>query len=250
MNEATKTLDGWYSLHDFRAIDWTAWKTLSSDERQAAIHEFLGLLEKWNATQDRKEGSHALYTVVGQKADFMMMILRPTMEELNEIETEFNKTKLAEYTIPTYSYVSVVELSNYLNSESDEDPYENPHVRARLYPILPKSKYICFYPMDRRREGNDNWYMLPMEERRNLMRSHSMIGRKYAGLVKQIITGSVGFDDYEWGVTLFSDDVLQFKKIVYEMRFDEVSARYGEFGSFFVGNLLEEDRISKFLHVN
>jgi hydrogen peroxide-dependent heme synthase len=250
MSEPTQTLDGWYSLHDFRAIDWTSWKTLSSDERQAAIHEFLGLLEKWNATQDRKEGSHALYTIVGQKADFMMMILRPTMEELNEIETEFNKTKLAEYTIPTYSYVSVVELSNYLQSESNEDPYENPHVQARLYPILPKSKYICFYPMDRRREGNDNWYMLPMEERRNLMRSHSMIGRKYAGLVKQIITGSVGFDDYEWGVTLFSDDVLQFKKIVYEMRFDEVSARYSEFGSFFVGNLLDEDRIGKFLHVN
>lgn len=248
MSEATQTLDGWYSLHDFRSIDWTAWKMLSSDERQAAIHEFLGLLEKWNATQDRKEGSHALYTVVGQKADFMMMILRPTMEELNEIETEFNKTKLAEYTIPTYSYVSVVELSNYLPSE--EDPYQNPHVQARLFPILPKSKYICFYPMDKRRQGNDNWYMLPMEERRNLMRSHSMIGRKYAGLVKQIITGSVGFDDYEWGVTLFSDDVLQFKKLVYEMRFDEVSARYGEFGSFFVGNLLEEDRISKFLHVN
>ncbi|MDE3840371.1 heme-dependent peroxidase [Bacillus methanolicus] len=248
MSEATQTLDGWYSLHDFRSIDWTAWKMLSSDERQAAIHEFLGLLEKWNATQDRKEGSHALSTVVGQKADFMMMILRPTMEELNEIETEFNKTKLAEYTIPTYSYVSVVELSNYLPSE--EDPYQNPHVQARLYPILPKSKYICFYPMDKRRQGNDNWYMLPMEERRNLMRSHSMIGRKYAGLVKQIITGSVGFDDYEWGVTLFSDDVLQFKKLVYEMRFDEVSARYGEFGSFFVGNLLEEDRISKFLHVN
>ncbi|EIJ80248.1 putative heme peroxidase [Bacillus methanolicus PB1] len=248
MSEATQTLDGWYSLHDFRAIDWTAWKMLSSDERQAAIHEFLGLLEKWNATQNRKEGSHVLYTIVGQKADFMMMILRPTMEELNEIETEFNKTKLAGYTIPTYSYVSVVELSNYLPSEGD--PYENPQVRARLYPILPKSKYICFYPMDKRRQGNDNWYMLPMEERRNLMKSHSMIGRKYAGLVKQIITGSVGFDDYEWGVTLFSDDVLQFKKLVYEMRFDEVSARYGEFGSFFVGNLLEDDRISKFLHVN
>lgn len=230
MSEATLTLDGWYSLHDFRAMDWTAWKMLSSDERQAAIHEFLGLLEKWNATQNRKEGSHVLYTIVGQKADFMMMILRPTMEELNEIETEFNKTKLAQYTIPTYSYVSVVELSNYLPSE--EDPYKNPQVQARLYPILPKSKYICFYPMNKRRQGNDNWYMLPMEERRKLMKSHSMIGRKYAGLVKQIITGSVGFDDYEWGVTLFSDDVLQFKKLVYEMRFDEVSARYGEFGSF------------------
>lgn len=247
MSQAAQTLDGWYSLHDFRAMDWSSWKRLSSDERQAAIHEFLGLMEKWQKTEDEKQGSQVLYTIVGQKADFMMMFVRPTMEELNEIETEFNKTKLAEYTIPTYSYVSVVELSNYL--PAGEDPYENPEIRARLYPILPKAKHICFYPMDKRRQGNDNWYMLPMEERRSLMRSHGMIGRQYAGKVKQIITGSVGFDDYEWGVTLFAEDVLQFKKLVYEMRFDEVSARYGEFGTFFVGNILSNDRIAQFLHV-
>ena len=225
MGEAAVTLDGWYCLHDFRSIDWTIWKMLSSDERQAAISEFLSLVEKWNKTESEKKGSHALYTIVGQKADFMMMILRPTMEELNEIETEFNKSKLAEYTIPTSSYVSVVELSNYL--PESEDPYQNPQIIARLYPTLPKAKHVCFYPMDKRRQGNDNWYMLPMAERQSLMRSHGMIGRQYAGKVKQIITGSVGFDDYEWGVTLFADDVLQFKKLVYEMRFDEVSARYG-----------------------
>ena len=248
MSEAAQTLDGWYCLHDFRTIDWTTWKMTPSDERQAAINEFLGLVEKWNKTQLDKEGSHALYTIVGQKADFMMMILRPTMEELNEIETEFNKSKLAEYTIPAHSYVSVVELSNYLAGEG-RDPYQNPHVRARLYPELPQAKHVCFYPMDKRRQGNDNWYMLPMEERKKLMYSHGMIGRQYAGKVKQIITGSVGFDDYEWGVTLFADDVLQFKKLVYEMRFDEVSARYGEFGAFYVGNLLDVERVQSFLDV-
>ncbi|MGM0875153.1 MAG: hydrogen peroxide-dependent heme synthase [Bacillota bacterium] len=249
MSEAAQTLEGWYCLHDFRSIDWSAWKLLTSDERQAAIHEFLGLLEKWNVTEDALQGSQTLYSIVGQKADFMMMILRPTMEELNEIELEFNKTKLAEFSIPTYSYVSVVELSNYLAGESNEDPYQNPHVRSRLYPKLPQSKYSCFYPMDKRRQGNDNWYSLSMEERRGLMKSHGLIGRSYAGKVKQIITGSVGFDDYEWGVTLFSDDVLQFKKLVYEMRFDEVSARYGEFGSFFVGNLLNSSKLHSFFHV-
>jgi len=248
MSEAAQTLDGWYCLHDFRTIDWTTWKMTPNDERQAAINEFLGLVEKWNKTQAEQQGSHALYTIVGQKADFMMMILRPTMEELNEIETEFNKTKLAEYTIPAHSYVSVVELSNYLAGEGG-DPYQNPHVRARLYPELPKAKHVCFYPMDKRRQGNDNWYMLSMEDRKKMMYSHGMIGRQYAGKVKQIITGSVGFDDYEWGVTLFADDVLQFKKLVYEMRFDEVSARYGEFGSFFVGNLLDVDRVQSFLDV-
>lgn len=247
MSEAAQTLEGWYCLHDFRTIDWTVWKMLTSDERQAAIHEFQGLLEKWNVKDREKQGSHALYTVVGQKADFMMMILRPTMEELNEIELEFNKTRLAEYTIPAFSYVSVVELSNYL--PVGEDPYQNPQVLARLYPSLPKAKHICFYPMDKRRQGEDNWYMLPMEDRKTMMRSHGMIGRQYAGKVKQIITGSVGFDDYEWGVTLFADDVLQFKKLVYEMRFDEVSARYGEFGSFFVGNLLNPEKVYSFLHV-
>ena len=91
--------------------------------------------------------------------------------------------------------------------------------------------------------------MLPMEERRELMRSHGLIGRKYAGKIKQLICGSSGLDDFEWGVTLFSDDALQFKKIVYEMRFDEASARYGEFGAFFVGNLLEDDDLSRFLQV-
>ncbi|OMP66550.1 hydrogen peroxide-dependent heme synthase [Domibacillus epiphyticus] len=248
MSEAAKTLEGWYCLHDFRTIDWTTWKMLSSDEREGAISEFRKFLEKLDSAHEQKTGSHSFYSVVGQKADFMLMILRPTMEELNVIENEFNKLKIAEYTIPAYSYVSVVELSNYLSS--DEDPYQNPQIRARLYPELPKTQYVCFYPMDKRRQGEDNWYMLPMKERGNLMRSHGMIGRQYAGLVKQIITGSVGFDDYEWGVTLYADDVLQFKKLIYEMRFDEVSARYGEFGSFFVGNLLTDEKFAQMMHVN
>ncbi|EAR63353.1 YwfI, partial [Bacillus sp. NRRL B-14911] len=112
MTEAAQTLDGWYCLHDFRTMDWTTWKMTPKEERDAAIQEFMGLVDKWNSVQSEKNGSHALYTIVGQKADFMMMILRPTMEELNEIENEFNKSKLAEYTIPAHSYVSVVELSN------------------------------------------------------------------------------------------------------------------------------------------
>ncbi len=247
MSEAAKTLDGWYCLHDFRAINWEKWKILSTEEREQITNEFVTLLNNWEGTEAKKAGSHALYSIVGQKADFTLMILRPTMEEVNEVENAFNKTRFAEYTIPTYSYVSVVELSNYM--PSNVDPNEDPQIQARLKPILPKSKHICFYPMNKRREGNDNWYMLSMEERRSLMRSHGMIGRGYAGKVKQIITGSVGFDDWEWGVTLFSDDVLQFKKLIYEMRFDEVSARYGDFGSFFVGNLLLKESLPSYLHV-
>ncbi|WKA50349.1 heme-dependent peroxidase [Planococcus liqunii] len=249
MNEAAITLDGWYVLHDFRSMDWVSWKMLTDEERQFAIDEFQAFMDKVNQADENKTGAHALYSIVGQKADLMLMLLRETMDELRELETEYNKLTLIAYTVPTYSYVSVVELSNYLAGKSDEDPYQNPHVRARLYPELQRSQYICFYPMDKRREGDDNWYMLPMDTRKELMLSHGKIGRSYAGKVKQIISGSVGFDDYEWGVTLFADDVLQFKKLIYEMRFDEVSARYAEFGSFYVGTRLNAERTAKFLEV-
>lgn len=249
MSEAAITLDGWYVLHDLRTIDWASWKLISKEERQTIIEEFHQYLDKLQKADDEKTGSHAFYTVIGQKADFMLMILRPTMNELQELETEFNKLAIADFTIPAYSYVSVVELSNYLAGKSDQDPYEDPYVRGRLYPELPRNEYICFYPMDKKRDGHDNWYMLSMDKRKKLMYDHGMIGRQYAGKIKQIISGSVGFDDYEWGVTLFSDDVLQFKKIVYEMRFDEASARYGEFGSFFVGTLLDNAKVAKFLEI-
>jgi peroxiredoxin len=248
MSEAAQTLEGWYALHDFRAMDWTSWKNISAEERQKAENEYFALVEEWNKSEEQKTGSTAIYSIVGQKADFMFMHLRETLEELNEIETQFNKTTLAQYTYPVYSYVSIVELSNYM-AQPGTDPMENPEILARLKPSLPKTNHICFYPMNKRREGNDNWYMLSMEERKTMMRSHGMIGRSYAGKVKQIITGSVGFDDWEWGVTLFANDALTFKKLIYEMRFDEVSARYGDFGEFYVGNILDHDKTKKILNI-
>ncbi|HEY6250176.1 MAG TPA: chlorite dismutase family protein, partial [Candidatus Angelobacter sp.] len=158
---------------------------------------------------------------------------------------------------PTTSYLSVVELGLYESSvkmyrnlqEQGVEP-NSPEwkaviqetvdrqieaMRPRLYPQIPPARYICFYPMDRRRGEDKNWYQLPIEERQRQMEEHGMIGRKYAGIVKQIITGSIGFDDWEWGVDLFADDPLEFKKLIYEMRFDEVSAVYALFGTFYVG---------------
>ncbi|MBO2943861.1 heme-dependent peroxidase [Paenibacillus sp. F411] len=249
MNEAAMTLEGWYALHDFRSIHWPAWKAADEEERAVALEELNEFLSAWEATGESKQGSTAVYTIVGQKADFVLMHLRETLEELNEIENAFNKTTFAKYTTKAYSYVSVVELSNYLAGSSGGDPMENPHVIARLKPELPKSRHICFYPMNKKRDLQDNWYMLSMDERRTMMQSHGLIGRGYAGKVKQIITGSVGFDDWEWGVTLFADDALQFKKLVYEMRFDEVSARFGEFGPFYVGNLLQADDFNQLMKV-
>lgn len=248
MSEAVQTLEGWYALHDFRAIDWNAWKSLTPGERKQAEDELYTLLHQYGAAEEAKQGSTAFYSIVGQKADFVFMHLRETLEELNALETEFNKTAFAQVTVPTYSYVSIVELGGYM-AKPGTDPMQDPEIVARLKPILPKAKHICFYPMNKRREGNDNWYMLSAEERRNFMRSHGMIGRNYAGKVKQIITGSMGLDDWEWGVTLFADDALQFKKIVHEMRFDEVSARFGEFGEFYVGNLLDQEKMAGMLQL-
>lgn len=247
MNEAVATLEGWYALHDFRTIDWNAWKAADDEERAGAIDELNALIQNWQSVSNDGSGSTVIYTVVGQKADFMMMHLRETLEDLNAIENEFNKTTFASFTQKSYSYVSIVELSSYMASHVEGDPMENPHILARLKPALPDSRYICFYPMNKTRNLGDNWYMLPMDERREMIRSHGLIGRSYAGKVKQIITGSVGLDDWEWGVTLFADDALQFKKLVYEMRFDEASARFGEFGAFYVGSLLDADKFEDML---
>ncbi|KAA9008601.1 heme-dependent peroxidase [Paenibacillus spiritus] len=249
MSEAALTLEGWYALHDFRSLDWTAWTAADDEERAVALEELNAFIGEWAGVEEAKTGSSALYSIVGQKADLVMMHLRESLEELNRLETAFNKTAFAAFTTKAYSYVSIVELSNYNSGEGGGDPMANPHVAARLKPILPKAAHICFYPMNKKRELADNWYMLDMEKRKELMYSHGLIGRGYAGKVKQIITGSVGFDDWEWGVTLFAEDALQFKKLVYEMRFDEVSARYGEFGPFYVGNLLTPESFDEMLKV-
>lgn len=249
MVEAVKTFDGWYSLHDFRTIDWTSWKYASEQERQQAIFEFTRLFSKWEKVQDAAQGSHAFYNIVGQKADFMFMFLRPTMEELNEIETALNKSKLAEFLIPAHSYVSVVEISRYQPEKPGVNLAESPEIQKRLYPILPKWNHVSFYPMNRRRIGDENWYTLEKDVRGKLLYEHSKTGRQYAGKVQQVITGSIGFDDWEWGVTLFAHDVLELKKIVYEMRFDEVSSRYGEFGEFFIGNLMTIEQLPGYLHI-
>jgi len=120
-------------------------------------------------------------------------------------------------------------------------------MRPRLFPAIPPNRYACFYPMDRKRGEDKNWYSLPIEERARQMGEHGMVGRRYAGEVKQIITGSIGFDDWEWGVDLFADDPLVFKKLIYEMRFDHVSAVYALFGQFYIGLRCPADQIGTLL---
>jgi hydrogen peroxide-dependent heme synthase len=238
MAEVPETLEGWYVLHDFRRLDWRRWKELPPGGRREVAAEAAAFLGAAEAHADAPEGSSALYRIVGHKADLMFLHLRPTPDDLNALETVFERTRLADFTTRSDSYVSVTELSLYeaQSRGAVENPMEVPFVRKRLKFEVPADKpYMTFYPMNKRRGEHQNWYTLPMEERRAMMRSHGAIGHKYFGVVQQMITGSVGLDDWEWGVTLFAADPLQFKKLVYEMRFDPVSAIYAEFGEFLLG---------------
>ncbi|MES4792043.1 MAG: heme-dependent peroxidase [Chloroflexota bacterium] len=218
---------------------------------KAAIAEAAAFLEEAEAHRDAPEGASALFSIVGHKADFMLLHLRPTLEDLNALERAFARTRLADFTTEGYSYVSVTELGMYeaqARGATGADMKEVPFVKARLKPAIPPARYMTFYPMSKLRGEQVNWYMLPLEERRALMRTHGSIGHKYFGKVQQMITGSVGLDDWEWGVTLFADDPLLFKKLVYEMRFDEGSARYALFGPFMVGARVTPSDLGQFLN--
>lgn len=248
MAEVPGTLEGWYALHDFRKIDWTCWQQLSAADRAEILAEASAFL---TGAQQPAEGSTAYYAILGHKADLMLLHLRPTVDELGELERAFNRTRLAGYTTQPYSYVSVTELSLYEATArgGSEDPAElmkSPFVQKRLKPAIPEHNYVCFYPMNKRRGETVNWYTAGMEERRQMMRQHGATGRKYAEQITQMITGSTGLDDWEWGVTLFGADPLPIKKLVYEMRFDEVSAKYAEFGAFQLGTRLRVEQLGEF----
>ena len=197
------------------------------------------------------------------------MHFRDSLEALNQVELDLAQTELYGYLSLTHSYVSVVELGLY---ESTRKTYEaasakgfEPHsaewnaeiaaslerasaaMASRLYPAVPEAKYLCFYPMDRKRGEQANWYTVPFAERQRMMHEHGLIGRRYADQVKQIISGSIGMDDWEWGVDLFADDPVVFKKLIYEMRFDEVSAVYALFGQFYIGVRLPVEKLGGWL---
>jgi len=210
--------EGWGVLHLFYRVD-----------RERAEREPGGAKRVLDAVASLGADDHQVlcFAVLGHKADLGFMALGPDLARLQALEQELAAAPLA----LEWSYLSLTERSEYTESEE--------RARQRLYPRLPLKRVICFYPMSKRREPGANWYALPFEERKELMEGHGRIGRNYAGRVLQLITGSVGLDDWEWGVTLLADDPAVLKEIVYEMRFDEVSARYADFGPFVTGLLLE-----------
>ncbi len=261
------TLEGYSLLHQFFRFDWKAWRaTPQADRDRIALHAFEALktLERANSEASIRS---ALYSQLGHKGDLILIHFRDSFEALNQVELDFAQTELYGYLTPTHSYVSVVELGLY---ESTRKTYEaagnlEPHspewnaeiaaslkrsaeaMASRIFPAIPDAKYLCFYPMDRKRDEQINWYTVPFAERQRMMHEHGMIGRRYAGEVKQIISGSIGMDDWEWGVDLFAEDPVIFKKLIYEMRFDEVSAVYALFGQFYIGVRLPIERLRGWL---
>ena len=165
--------------------------------------------------------------ILGHKGDIAVMALGPDVAALRNLQTALQRAGLN----VVDSYLSITEVSEYAKGMPEEA------LQARLYPDLPPEgkPAFCFYPMSKRREAHANWYATPFEERRDMMMEHGKSGRAFAGKIVQLVTGSTGLDDYEWGVTLFAKDTFEIKGIVYQMRFDEVSARYAEFGDFYIG---------------
>jgi hydrogen peroxide-dependent heme synthase len=252
--EVPLTLEGSSVLHQMMRIRWTAWRAATAADRARMIEEAAAALSQM---ERNPSGQSAAFSLLGHKGDLILIHFRPSFDELRQVELRLAQLRLSDYLEPTTSYLSVVELGLYESSlktyhalaDRGVQPFtpewnaeiaevtarQKEAMRPRLYPDVPPHKYLCFYPMDRKRGEHMNWYRLPMAERQRQMHDHGMIGRRYAGEVKQIISGSIGFDDWEWGVDLFADDPLVFKRLIYEMRFDEVSAVYALFGSFYVG---------------
>ncbi|MPZ18440.1 MAG: heme-dependent peroxidase [Luteitalea sp.] len=247
-------------------FDWPAWRAASADERRDAADEAVACLKTLSSGG---EGGTIPAALLGHKGDLMLIHCRQTFDALLAVELAVSRLHLARFLEASTSYVSVVELGMYemtakvheqlvargLSPETDEYDQafaaeiagQRPRVASRLMPELPRRRYVCFYPMSKRRGEQKNWYTTPFVRRALMMREHGSIGRRYAGQVTQIISGSIGFDDWEWGVDLFADDPLVFKRLVYEMRFDEASADYGEFGTFYVGLQFAPDELAAFL---
>lgn len=246
--QGPRTLEGWFVLHDFRRVRYDRWRALSSSEQHTAIEQLQELTRRHQAVDAARRGSFGLFATAGHKADFLFLHLRPKLEDLIEVERALDQTLAGSVLTRGPSFVSVVELSNYVVARSEKpDPQRQQAVQARLFPALPRKSHVCFYPMNKRRRDGANWYLLPLEQRRALMRQHGVSGKKFLDRVTQLVSGAIGLDDWEWGVTLFADDPLVFKHVVTSMRFDEVSARYAEFGPFYVGHRIPPDSLAHLL---
>jgi peroxiredoxin len=260
--------EGWHCLHLFYRVEYGQWQLLSREEQTAAKTNLAKLVQEIRAFDSTQL---LTLSIVTPKADLGFMLITPDLQTANKIDKQLSLSLGADVLTPVYSYLSLTEESEYITTEeeyvgtldqetrNDRAKLEQAlltfrerikHYRQeRVYPTLPDWPVVCFYNMIKRRGEQRNWYALPYEERRKLMKGHAAVGREFAGKVKQLITGSTGLDDAEWGVTLFARDTFQIKAIVYKMRFDPVSAEYADFGEFFIGIQLPLDELFRRLQL-
>jgi hydrogen peroxide-dependent heme synthase len=261
---------GWHCLHLFYRIEHGQWELLGADEQRAAKTALSSFVQEVRALESTQLLTLSMVT---PKADLGFMLITPDLHAANRIEKRLSLSLGADVLSPVYSYLSLTEESEYTTSDEDyartleieqklkvgSPEFEQAmtafrermtkYRHDRVYPTLPDWPVVCFYNMSKRRGEKQNWYALPSDERRRLMLGHGAIGRQYAGKVKQLITGSSGLDDAEWGVTLFAADTFQIKAIVYQMRFDAVSAHYADFGEFYIGLQLPLDELFRRLQL-
>src|SRR6266404_6254765 len=262
--------EGWHCLHLFYRIEYGQWQLLSREEQNAAKTNLASLVQEVRAMDSTQL---LTLSIVTPKADLGFMLITPDLHNGNKFDKQLSLSLGADVLTPVYSYLSLTEESEYITTEEeyaqtlekeqniklDSEKFVEAmnsfrermkHYRQeRVYPTLPDWPVVCFYNMSKRRGEQCNWYTLPFDDRRKLMKGHATVGRRYSGKVKQLITGSTGLDDAEWGVTLFARDTFQIKSIVYEMRFDPVSAEYADFGEFFIGIQLPLDELFRRLQL-
>ncbi len=261
---------GWHCLHLFYRLDHAQWQLLSASEQRAAKTALAEIVQEIRASENTQL---LTLSVVTPKADAAFMLITPDLHRANVFEKQLTFSLGPGVLDPVYSYLSLTEESEYVTTteqyaatlereqslkrgtpEFDEAMTTfaermKHYTHERVYPTLPDWPVVCFYNMSKRRGDQRNWYALPFDDRRQLMQGHARVGREFAGKVKQLITGSTGLDDAEWGVTLFARDTFQIKKIVYEMRFDPVSAQFADFGEFFIGIQLPLDELFRRLEL-
>lgn len=250
---------GIHVLHLFYRVDREKWKHLAEGESNSSLQRLQQLCDANNAPSNPRLTT---YVNIGGKADLVFIIYAAELAQLSQIHRSIEASFPAGTLQQAYSFLSVTELPEYVTTEDDlirslqqeglqqDTEAYNQRLEAgrkrqaeyehyRLNPELPDWEIMAFYPMSKRRDGNDNWYMLDFDARKKLMAGHARVGRKYGGRISQLITGATGIDDWEWGVTLMAHQTDALKEIVYEMRFDEVTARYGAFGPFYVNMRLQ-----------
>jgi len=256
-----ETFEGWSLLHLMYRVRWDRLRGLAAGDLQRMADETVAAV----AVPD---GATAFVQMLGHKADLMVICFRRSFEELGQAQLSLSRSALHDCLEPTTSYVSIVELGQYdmtaklheqlgAKFKPGSDEFEaafdaelkvqEQRVGSRLFIELPQWRYVCFYPMNKLRGETVNWYSESYERRLQMMREHGMIGRSYHGKVQQIISGSIGYDDWEWGVDLFAPEPLVFKKLIYEMRFDEASARFAEFGPFYTGLQFSPGQLGAYL---